>query len=47
MLPAIAEREGATFINLYPLMSDADGNLIDNEHLALLDYLIASLENEA
>ena len=25
-------------------LSDADGNLIDNEHLALLDYLIASLE---
>ena len=45
MLPAIAEREGATFINLYPLMSDADGNLrtdLTNDGLHLLGpaYLV-------
>lgn len=27
-------------------LTDAEGNLLDNEHLALLDYLISALENE-
>ncbi|MDE5656398.1 MAG: sialate O-acetylesterase [Muribaculaceae bacterium] len=45
MLPAIAEREGATFINLYPLLADEQGNLgseytNDGLHLLAPAYLV-------
>lgn len=44
-LPAIAEREGATFINLYPLLADERGNLgseytNDGLHLLAPAYLV-------
>lgn len=44
-LPAIAEREGAVFIDLYPLMADSEGNLrtdLTNDGLHLMGpaYLI-------
>ncbi len=45
ILPAIAEREGATFINLYPLLADEQGNLgseytNDGLHLLAPAYLL-------
>lgn len=45
ILPAIAEREGATFINLYPLLADEQGNLSseytnDGLHLLAPAYLL-------